>query len=103
LGSIAATLVVIDQPLIQRASTIVSVPRNYNYGVIFDVAPDITWGYPSYLSGRSLAFQVMTPPTISAFNNYSTQQPITTGLTAVETYAMVLFRLVDWLLNVVLS
>ncbi|KAG0650828.1 hypothetical protein D0Z07_2842 [Hyphodiscus hymeniophilus] len=79
LGSIAATLIVIDQPLIQRASTIVSTPRTYLANITANIAPEIPYGYTGYQPARSSAQQVMTQPMIAAFNDYNTQAPITTG------------------------
>jgi hypothetical protein len=38
LGSIAATLIFIDQPLIQKASTVVSTPRTYLTNVTAAIA-----------------------------------------------------------------
>jgi hypothetical protein len=79
LGSIAATLILVDQPLIQRASTVVSVPRFYLTNVTAAVAPEIPWGYTGYQSGQVPSDQVLTQPMISAFNDYNTQTPITQG------------------------
>lgn len=79
LGCIAATLVVIDQPLIQRASTVVSVPRSYFTNITATIAPEIPWGYTGYQSGRGSLQQLMTQPMIAAFNDYNTQASITSG------------------------
>ena len=79
LGCIAATLVVIDQPLIQRASTVVSVPRSYSSNITAIIAPEIPWGYTGYQSGRGSFQQLMTQPMISAFNSYNTQASINSG------------------------
>ena len=76
LGSIAATLIVIDQPLIQRASTIVSTPRSYLTNVTAAIAPEIPWGYTGFQPARLQNSQVMTQPMIVAFNGYNTQAPI---------------------------
>jgi hypothetical protein len=81
LGSIAATLIVIDQPLIQRASTVVSVPRIYFTNVTATIAPEIPAGYTGYQSGRGTQEQLMTQPMIAAFNDYNTQVPISSGFT----------------------
>ena len=45
LASIAVTLVFVDQPLIQRASTVISVPRTYLTNVTATIAPEIPPGY----------------------------------------------------------
>jgi Protein of unknown function (DUF3176) len=79
LASIATTLVVIDQPLIQRASTVISTPISYPVNVIAQISPEIPYGYTGYQIGRGADQQVMTGPMISAFNDYNSQNPMTTN------------------------
>ena len=79
LGSIAATIIVIDQPLIQRASSVVSVQKMSPVLVEAPIAPEIPWGYTGYQDGRATTSQVMTQPMISAFNQFNSQSPIVTG------------------------
>lgn len=76
LASLAVTIIVIDQPLIQRASSIVTVSRTVAVNVTASIAPEIPWGFTSYRSSRSIYDQVMTQPMISAFNDYNSQAPI---------------------------
>ena len=79
LGSIAATLIVVDQPLIQRSSTIVTVSRIIPVNVTATIAPEIPWGYTAYEDGRASTSQVMTQPMISVFNAFNNRDPIKTG------------------------
>lgn len=79
LSSFAATFIVIDQPLIQRASTVVSVQRSHPVKVTAAIAPEIPLGYTSYQDGRGSDQQVMTQPMISAFNGYNQRTAIDTG------------------------
>lgn len=76
LASVATTLVVIDQPLIQRASTIVPVHRYHPVHVVAQIAPEIPWGYTGYQSGRGGEQQLMTGPMISAFNDFNSKNPM---------------------------
>ncbi|KUJ22926.1 uncharacterized protein LY89DRAFT_314228 [Mollisia scopiformis] len=79
LASLAATFIVIDQPLIQRASTIVPAQFSRLTNVTATIAPEIPYGYTGAQYGRGSYQQVMTQPMISAFNDYNTQASITTG------------------------
>lgn len=81
LASVTATLIVIDQPLIQRASTIVSAQFIRSSNVTAFVAPEIPYGYTGFQSGRAPGDQIMTQPMIAAFNDYNSQVPITPGFT----------------------
>ncbi|CZR51353.1 uncharacterized protein PAC_01228 [Phialocephala subalpina] len=81
LASLAATFIVIDQPLIQRASTIVPATSVGFVNVTASIAPEIPYGYTGYQYGRVVYEQVMTQPMITAFNDFNTQAPITTGFT----------------------
>jgi Protein of unknown function (DUF3176) len=76
LASVATTLVVIDQPLIQRASTVVPFQFQHPVQVIAQIAPEIPWGYTGYQSGRGSEQQLMTGPMISAFNDFNSKNPI---------------------------
>jgi hypothetical protein len=71
LASVATTLVVIDQLLIQRASTVVSVQYNHPVNVAARIAPEIPWSYTGYQSGRGADQQLMTGPMIRAFNDFN--------------------------------
>ena len=79
LASFAVTFIVIDQPLIQRASTVVSVQRSHPVNITAAIAPEIPYGYTGYQDGRGDFQQVMTQPMISAFNGYNSRSPINTG------------------------
>ncbi|KAF8847399.1 hypothetical protein BDZ45DRAFT_733624 [Acephala macrosclerotiorum] len=81
LTSLAATFIVIDQPLIQRASTIVPARVAEFRNITASIAPEIPYGYTGYQYGRMASEQVMTQPMIAAFNDFNTQAPITTGFT----------------------
>lgn len=81
LASLAATLIVIDQPLIQRASTIVSADFTKPSNITAFIAPEIPYGYTGAQYGRGSSQQVMTQPMIAAFNDYNSQAPITPGFT----------------------
>lgn len=76
LASLAVTIMVIDQPLIQRASSIASVSRTVAVNVTASIAPEIPWGFTSYMTSSSVYDQVMTQPMILAFNDYNSQAPI---------------------------
>lgn len=79
LASIAATLIVIDQPLIQRASTITTTNFIRSTNITATIAREIPYGYTGAQYGRVPAQQVMTQPMIAAFNDYNSRVPITTG------------------------
>lgn len=79
LASLAATVIVIDQPLIQRASTIVPAQFTNTTNITASIAPEIPYGYTGYQYGRGAYQQVMSQPMIAAFNDYNTQAPITNG------------------------
>ncbi|RFU25198.1 hypothetical protein B7463_g11149, partial [Scytalidium lignicola] len=79
LASIAVTVMVIDQPLIQRASSVISVPRTSLVNVTAQIAPEIPWGYTGFQASRGSTQQVMTQPMISVFNDYNSQAPINAG------------------------
>ncbi len=79
LGSIAVTFMVVDQPLIQRASRAVSVQRTVPVNVTASVAPEIPWGFTGYQEGPDYYDQVMTQVMMSAFSNYSRQTQIVPG------------------------
>ncbi|KAE8444208.1 hypothetical protein EG329_000805 [Mollisiaceae sp. DMI_Dod_QoI] len=81
LASLAATFIVIDQPLIQRASTIVPATLTSLTNVTASIAPEIPYGYTGAQYGRGVYQQVMTQPMIAAFNDYNSQAPITTSFT----------------------
>ncbi|KAH8807889.1 hypothetical protein F5884DRAFT_790385 [Xylogone sp. PMI_703] len=76
LGSIAVTVMVIDQPLIQRASTVVSVHKTSPANVTMNIAREIPWGFTGVETSRSKTVQVMTQPMIAAFNDHNSQTPI---------------------------
>ncbi|KAH8822087.1 hypothetical protein F5884DRAFT_769927 [Xylogone sp. PMI_703] len=78
LGSIAVTVIAIDQPLIQRASNVITAQRTLPVNVTARIAPEIPWGFTGYQAGRSSDEQVMMAPMISAFDSYNSQTPINT-------------------------
>ena len=71
LASIATTLVVIDQPLIQRASTVISASISRPANVTAHIAPEIPWGYTGYQTGRGSTQMVMSSAMISSWNDYN--------------------------------
>lgn len=79
LASIAVTIMVIDQPLIQRASSVVSVPRMSPVQITASIAPEIPWGFTGFESGRGDEAQIMTQPMITAFNAFNGGAPISSG------------------------
>jgi len=78
LASLAVTIMIIDQPLIQRASSIVAITRISPVNITAAVAPEIPWGYTGWENGRVMSYQVMTQPMISVFNYYTSQAAIVT-------------------------
>lgn len=82
LASLAATCIVIDQPLIQRASRVIAVQQTSPVTVRANIAPEIPWGFTSfeYTGG----FPAMTSPMIAAYNAYADQGPIVTDFTGCE-------------------
>jgi hypothetical protein len=78
-ASIAVTILVIDQPLMQRASTVVTSNRVTDVPVSFAIAREFAWGFTAYQYGRVPAEQVMTQPMLEAFNAYNSRSLITTG------------------------
>ncbi|KAH8799720.1 hypothetical protein F5884DRAFT_115560 [Xylogone sp. PMI_703] len=81
LASIAVTVIVVDQPLIQRASTVVTVQRTAPVNITAHIAPEIPWGFTGFQNGRVNSQQVMTTPMISVFNDYNSQTPINVSFT----------------------
>ncbi|KAE8453901.1 hypothetical protein EG329_007677 [Mollisiaceae sp. DMI_Dod_QoI] len=79
LGSIAVTVLVIDQPLIQRASSVVTVPKRFPVNVTASIAPEIPWGFTAYETGRGETSWLMTQPMTAAFNDFNSQTPIQSG------------------------
>ncbi|KAN0099206.1 hypothetical protein V8E51_012981 [Hyaloscypha variabilis] len=78
LASLSVTAMIIDQPLIQRASSIASITKTSPVNVTAPIAPEIPWGYTGWENGRVSGNQVMTQPMISVFNDYNRQAPIIT-------------------------
>ncbi|RFU27228.1 hypothetical protein B7463_g9107, partial [Scytalidium lignicola] len=76
LGSIAVTVMVIDQPLIQRSSSVISIKTTSPTNVTINIAREIPWGFTGVQNGRSDAVQVMTQPMIAAFNDHNSQNAI---------------------------
>jgi hypothetical protein len=79
LASVATTLVVIDQPLIQRASTVISIQYEHPVNVTVRIAPEIPLGYTGFRGGRGGDQQVMTGPMIRAFNDFNSRNPMVTN------------------------
>ncbi|KAH8811077.1 hypothetical protein F5884DRAFT_781116 [Xylogone sp. PMI_703] len=84
LGSIAATVIAIDQPLMQRASNVIAIQKSYPIGITARIAPEIPWGFTSVQEGRGYEQQVMTQPMIMAFNDFNSQAPMTSGISGCE-------------------
>ncbi|KAG6364767.1 hypothetical protein INS49_006371 [Diaporthe citri] len=82
LASMAATFIVVDQPLIQRASRVAVVQRTSPVTVTANIAPEIPWGFTSFeWPGGDPA---MKSPMITAFNAYSGQASINAGFSGCE-------------------
>jgi len=68
LASIAVTIMVIDQPLIQRASSVISMPKTTPVNITALIAPEIPWGFTGFQVGRGYISdqdgdqQLMTQP-----------------------------------------
>lgn len=76
LAAIAVTLVAIDQPLLQRAVTVVTGTRTSSVNITATIAPEIPWTYTSYQSGRGDEIQLMTDPMVVVFNAYNRRDSI---------------------------
>lgn len=76
LSCIAVTIIVIDQPLIQRAVSVVSVQRISTVEISVAIAPEISWGYTGYQNGRGWMEGVMTQPMFSVLNDYNSKSLI---------------------------
>lgn len=76
LSCIAVTIIVIDQPLIQRAVGVVSVLRTSTVDISLAIAPEIPWGYTGYQNGRGWMEGVMTQPMLSVLNDYNSKSLI---------------------------
>jgi hypothetical protein len=79
LASIAITVMVIDQPLMQRASTIFSVEKVEQVNITAHIAPEVPWGFTGYQVGRANTDLLMTQPMTGVFNDFNSRTPITTG------------------------
>ncbi|PQE06655.1 hypothetical protein CJF31_00009801 [Rutstroemia sp. NJR-2017a BVV2] len=79
LASIAITVMVIDQPLMQRASTIFSVEKVGQVNITAHIAPEIPWGYTAFQVGYKDTDLLMTQPMLDVFNDFNSRSPITTG------------------------
>ncbi|PQE28098.1 hypothetical protein CJF32_00005849 [Rutstroemia sp. NJR-2017a WRK4] len=79
MASIAVTVMVVDQPLMQRASTIFSVEKVEQVNITAHVAPEVPWGFTGLQVGRAETDLLMTQPMLEAFNDFNSRSPITTG------------------------
>ncbi|KAM0255439.1 hypothetical protein ACHAQJ_005739 [Trichoderma viride] len=78
LAKLAVTLIAIDQPLIQRASSVVAQHPNKLVSVSAPIAPEIPYGYTAYQFGRALSLSAMNMavPMVAAFSAYNSKAPI---------------------------
>lgn len=76
LSCIAVTIIVVDQPLMQRAVGVVSVQHTSTVEIGIAIAPEIPWGYTSYQNGRASGQHVMSLPMCSVLNDYNSKAPI---------------------------
>lgn len=76
LSCIAVTIIVIDQPLIQRAVGVVSVQRTSTVEISVAIAPEIPWGYTGFQDGRDYMEGGMTQPMISVMTDYNSKSLI---------------------------
>ena len=88
LATLAAQVVIVDGPLLQRASTVVSIQVTKPVNVTAAIAQEIPYGYTgygffsvnsSYFGGP--AIMVMNATFADIFNQYVTRAPITTTFT----------------------
>ncbi|KAM0257180.1 hypothetical protein ACHAQJ_004541 [Trichoderma viride] len=83
LAKLATTLIAIDQPLIQRASSIVPRQLTTSVTVTAPIAPEIPYGYTAnQWSPAVLVSSIsMKLPMLSAFGGYNSKSPITHNFT----------------------
>jgi hypothetical protein len=88
LATLAAQAVILDGPLLQRASTVVSKQVTRSVNVTAAIAQEIPYGYTGYgsFAGNSSYFggpaiMVMNVTFAEIFNQYLTRSPITTTFT----------------------
>jgi hypothetical protein len=79
LASVAVTVLVVDQPLMQGVSTVVSTQRTSSVPVRFAIATELPWGFTGYQNGRGTEEQVMTQPMVAAYNAFNSQAPMSSG------------------------
>lgn len=84
LASIAVTIIVIDQPLIQRAVNVVPSPETKPTIVTGVIAPEIPWGFTSFQEGEAFSSQLMSEPMITVFNSFHNRLPIQAHLTGCD-------------------
>ncbi|KAL7905872.1 hypothetical protein GGI35DRAFT_459520 [Trichoderma velutinum] len=78
LAKLAVTLIAIDQPLIQRASSVVAQHPENPISVSAPIAPEIPYGYTASQFGRALnvADASMTVPMLAVFGAYNSKAAI---------------------------
>ncbi|KAM0460082.1 hypothetical protein ACHAO4_002212 [Trichoderma viride] len=83
LAKLAVTLIAIDQPLIQRASSVVSQHPSQAISVTAPIAQEIPFGYTGdqYGSAVELESVSMSFPMLQAFNAYNQKSTITHNFT----------------------
>jgi hypothetical protein len=62
LASIAVTIIAIDQPLIQRSSTVNSIQKKSFVNVTAKIASELPYGFTGTQAGRLITPQLMTQP-----------------------------------------
>jgi hypothetical protein len=79
LAKLAVSLIAIDQPLIQRASSVVSRHPSEGIQVTAPIAPEIPYGYTGVPYGQAPTLNniSMSVPMLNAFNAYTQRRPIT--------------------------
>lgn len=82
LACIAVTVMVIDGPLLQRASSVRAVRQTSLVNVTALVAPEIPWGYTGYVNAGLVLN--MQEPMISALNDYNSHAPIITNFSGCD-------------------
>ena len=78
LASIVVSVAVVDGPLLQRASTIISKDITSSTMLRASIAPQLPIGYTSTMLGRVETPKVLNPPFANVLQNYSRRTPITT-------------------------
>lgn len=84
LASIVVSVAVVDGPLLQRASTIVSKDITSSITVHASIAPQLPVGYTSTMLGRVEYPKILNRPFADVLQDYSRRTPISAGFEGCE-------------------